>query len=297
MVTPEQRTDVSDALMAYWTSRDEARLNQVERGVLDTGERSGVTSGGHLDRIAQLLGRVCIRAGAPKNEVFYKTPKGDPNKRKNMADGYTLPGYYRPTKQWDLVVTHKGEPIVIVELKSQNGPSYGNNANNRAEEALGNALDLAQARARNLIPGEPWVGYVYVIEDDERSSRGDRGQADRGFHPKDLIFENWSYLDRVRLLCRRLVAEGHYDAAWAVATSRPSCPADGVIEEKKRREKCPQIDADVPDELHNHQFGWFELDIAESGYVHFVTELEAKISQHYPNRNSGGRDSDPLALF
>jgi Restriction endonuclease XhoI len=54
----------------------------------------------------------------------------------------TLPGYFRPTKLWDLLVTHNGELIVAIELKSQVGPSFGNNFNNRTEEAIGTAHDL-----------------------------------------------------------------------------------------------------------------------------------------------------------
>jgi len=34
----------------------------------------------------------------------------------------TLPGYFRPTKLWDLLVIYKGELIAAIELKSQIGP-------------------------------------------------------------------------------------------------------------------------------------------------------------------------------
>ena len=77
--------------------------------------------------------------------MYYKAPADDPFKRGAVAKGFTLPGYYRPTKQWDVVVWGTdGAPLVCIELKSQNGPSYSNNANNRAEEAIGNAYDLTQ---------------------------------------------------------------------------------------------------------------------------------------------------------
>ena len=42
----------------------------------------------------------------------------------------TLPGYFRPTKLWDLLVTYKGQLIAAIELKSHVGPSFGNNFNN-----------------------------------------------------------------------------------------------------------------------------------------------------------------------
>ena len=50
----------------------------------------------------------------------------------------TLPGFFRPTKLWDLLVINQGKLIAAIEFKSQVGPSFGNNANNRCEEALGN---------------------------------------------------------------------------------------------------------------------------------------------------------------
>jgi hypothetical protein len=34
----------------------------------------------------------------------------------------TLPGYFRLTKLWDLLVIYKGELIAAIELKSQVGP-------------------------------------------------------------------------------------------------------------------------------------------------------------------------------
>ena len=54
----------------------------------------------------------------------------------------TLPGFFRPTKLWDLLIINQGGLVAALELKSQVGPSFGNNFNNRTEEALGTAVDL-----------------------------------------------------------------------------------------------------------------------------------------------------------
>ena len=35
-----------------------------------------------------------------------------------------LPGYFRPTKKWDLLVINKNHLISVVEMKSQVGPSF-----------------------------------------------------------------------------------------------------------------------------------------------------------------------------
>jgi len=40
------------------------------------------------------------------------------------------------------VVIHEGHLIAAMKFKSQTGPSFGNNFNNRTEEAIGSATDL-----------------------------------------------------------------------------------------------------------------------------------------------------------
>lgn len=280
-MTPDQRDDVEAALLAYWTARDEAALAQQLRGVSDQGARAGVTAGTHLDRVAQLLARVCLKAGVPPKQVFFKAPKDDEHYRSRMKDGCTLPGYYRPTKDWDLVIySPAGAPIVAVELKSQNGPSYGNNANNRAEESIGNAVDLRRAVDAKLLPFMPWTGYIYVIEDDRRSAAVG-GARKIGPFTRDGVFSQWSYQGRVRELSRRLVADGLYDGAWPVATSRPTCPDQGRSSEDL---KCPQLKAGISP--CNHTFDWFELDATTLGYQEFVRGMTAAISLHYPDTAS-----------
>ena len=47
-----------------------------------------------------------------------------------------LPGYFRATKKWDLIVESQGRLLLAMEFKSQAGKSIGNNVNNRSEEAV-----------------------------------------------------------------------------------------------------------------------------------------------------------------
>jgi hypothetical protein len=53
-----------------------------------------------------------------------------------------LPGFFRPTKEWDLLVVREQTLLAAIEAKSQVGSSFGNNFNNRTKEAIGSALDL-----------------------------------------------------------------------------------------------------------------------------------------------------------
>lgn len=59
-----------------------------------------------------------------------------------IAKRVELPGWFRAEKKWDLVIVHGGQLLAALEFKSQIGPSFGNNFNNRTEEALGSATDV-----------------------------------------------------------------------------------------------------------------------------------------------------------
>jgi hypothetical protein len=115
---------------------------------------------------------------------------------------------------WDVVVVHEGELVAAVEFKSILG-SFGNNLNNRAEEALGNATDLLHAAESGLLGLQPpWLGYVFLMQD-ELASR----QAVRVKEPHFAVereFRGASYQRRAMLLCRRLLMKRLYDAAWFV---------------------------------------------------------------------------------
>ncbi|GAA2627206.1 hypothetical protein Adu01nite_58980 [Paractinoplanes durhamensis] len=104
------------------------------------------------------------------------------------------------------------------------------------------------------------------------------GKHDRGMLAKDEIFDNWSYIDRVRLPCQRLIEDRLYQATWAVATSRPNCPAS-----KKEPNRCAKIRMGLtgPKFEHTHNFGWRELDPTSSGYAGFVAQLSAHIAKYY----------------
>ena len=72
----------------------------------------------------------------------------------------TLPGYFRPTKLWDMIVMRKERLVATVELKSHVGPSFGNNFNNRTEEAIGTAHDFWTAYREGAFgkTPKPFVG-------------------------------------------------------------------------------------------------------------------------------------------
>jgi len=191
---------VREAVKFYWQTRFKQLQRQREAGGSDQGSRSAVTGGAQMDGFIELLTRLVIEAGIERVHIFYK-------------DSLELPGYFRPNKKWDFIVVVKGQLVAALETKSQVGPSFGNNFNNRTEEAMGSALDLWTAFRENAFGSTvwPWIGYAFLLEDCIPSTRpvGVKEPHFKVFSE----FENSSYAKRYELFCRRLVLERHYDAA------------------------------------------------------------------------------------
>lgn len=153
--------DFEKAVLSCWSLREEAARQAKERGNTDPGLRAGVTGGGHLDPLANLVtnlvNSVLVDAGIPASDIHSDRGKLE------------LPGYFRAEKKWDVVAVHKGELVAAIEFKSILG-SFGNNLNNRTEEALGNATDILQAAESGLLGLQPpWLGYVFLMQDEPAS--------------------------------------------------------------------------------------------------------------------------------
>ena len=197
-----------EAVKAFWGNREAARQKQIESGRADQGERAGVTAGKNMDGFLALVLDIIKANGLAHAEI---------HRKKAML---TLPGYFRPTKLWDLLVIHKGELIAAIELKSQVGPSFGNNFNNRTEEAIGTAHDLWTAFREEAFGKQPrpFVGWLMMVED-APSSRSPVGDSSPHF-PVLEEFKGASYLQRYDLLCQRLVQEQLYTTAAVIAAER-----------------------------------------------------------------------------
>lgn len=197
-----------DAVMAFWGNRAKARQKQIEAGVTDAGERASVTGGKNMDGFLALLIDLVHRNGLVHATIHQKRAL------------LTLPGYFRPTKLWDVLVMNKSRLIAAVELKSQVGPSFGNNFNNRTEEAIGTAHDLAIAYREGAfgIQPPPFVGWLMMVEDAAASRRP---VTDRSPHFATFPeFKGASYLRRYDILCQRLVQEKLYTSAAILASPR-----------------------------------------------------------------------------
>jgi hypothetical protein len=215
-VTPTAR-DLELAVCAYWQTKDQQREAALALASTAEGTAKAVRGGGHFNPIVNLLARFFTDAGYPVESIHAKR-------------GQTvLPGFYRPSKDWDLVIIHREVLVAAIELKSLGGPSFGNNYNNRVEEALGNAVDLSRANLASLCGREqPWMGYFFMMEDQVGSERP-ISRPKEGAFPAEEIWRGASYQDRFAITGRRFLDEGLYDAVCYLVSSpddpRPVQPA------------------------------------------------------------------------
>jgi hypothetical protein len=208
LVLANYEKQARDAVMAFWGNREKARQKQIESGNADQGERAGVTAGKNMDGFVALLIDLVQGNGLGQAEI---------HQRKSVV---TLPGYFRPTKQWDLLVINEGRLVAALELKSQVGPSFANNFNNRTEEAIGTAHDLWTAYREGAFGKQPrpFVGWLMMVEDTVKSRSVVRNES-----PHFDVFKEFrgaSYLGRYDLLCQRLMQEQLYTSAALIASPR-----------------------------------------------------------------------------
>jgi hypothetical protein len=189
------------AVRHFWLTRRRQEKKQGKRiGKRDQGSRSAVTGGAQMDGYVSLVSDLLVESGISNATIYRK---------RNIE----LPGFFRPTKEWDLLVVVDGQLLASIEFKSQVGPSFGNNYNNRTEEALGSATDLLTAYREGAFKdsSRPWLGYFMLLEETPRSL-----SPVKVAEPHFPVFEEFreaSYAKRYELFCLKLVRERLYDAA------------------------------------------------------------------------------------
>jgi len=190
---------LADAVRHFWRVRGSQQENQGgTTGQKDAGSRAAVTGGKHGDGFIGVIADVCRDAGLSDAEIF-------------IAEK-TLPCYFRPTKDWDLIVRAGRDLVAVVEVKAHIG-SFVNNFNNRVEEALGSATDFwaAYREATYKPSARPWLGYLMMLEHHPNSVRLSTPRTLKHF-PVREEFKSVSYARRYEIFCERLVRERLYDA-------------------------------------------------------------------------------------
>ncbi len=205
------------AVAHYW--RTLARQGARQRsGSADRGGRSAVTGGKQMDKFCTLVKGLLIKCGLDDAHI-------------HLNRALELPGFFRPTKKWDMIVVHDKVLLAALEFKSQRGPSFGNNFNNRSEEAIGTGQDLATAFREGAFGANsprPWTGWLMLLEDCDQSRNAVTVEE-----PHFAVFPEFrgaSYMSRYEILLRKLVREKLYDAAAFLTATEKGGPK-GKFEE------------------------------------------------------------------
>jgi hypothetical protein len=199
-LNPEIEKRLQSAIKHFWSTREtQAQKQGGVSGSKDAGARSAVTGGAQMNGFVNLVRDLLCESGLPKAHVY--------------CEKYVeIPGWYRPEKKWDLLIVSDGKLLAGIEFKSQVG-SFGNNYNNRTEEAIGSAADIWAAYREGAFKpsARPWLGYLMLLEEAPGSISPVRARE-----PHFKVFPEFkeaSYAKRYEILLTKLVRERLYDSA------------------------------------------------------------------------------------
>jgi hypothetical protein len=199
-LNPTLEKALRKAIKHFWATRNAQSLKQGSKtGARDAGARTAVTGGRQMDGFISLVRDYLCENGLPKAHV-------------HCEKRIEIPGWYRPEKRWDLLIVENGQFLAGIEFKSQVG-SFGNNYNNRTEEAIGSACDLWAAYREGAFKpsARPWLGYLMLLQQAPKSMRPVKAQE-----PHFKVFPEFksaSYAKRYEILLTKLVRERLYDSA------------------------------------------------------------------------------------
>jgi hypothetical protein len=98
---------------------------------------------------------------------------GLPEARVHTRHGLELPGFFMPTRPWDIVVMHEGRLVAALAIRARTAQSLENGFVALGEEALctGKEMD-ALCRKQAFGPGlRPWFGWLVLLEDGSALAR------------------------------------------------------------------------------------------------------------------------------
>lgn len=191
---------LAEAIKAFWKSQEGALHAKRASARPDTGKRGAVTSGKHLHPIADLIGEIIQENGLEAASLHRRGRQ------------VTIPGFFRATKDWDLLIIHKNVLVAAIELKSM-GSSFGNNLNNRAEEIIGQSVDFLKAHERRIYRDcpRPFLGYCVLVADDPEIHEPVAAASPHFSVMPEFV--NVGYAQRFNLLCKKMVQEELYSEA------------------------------------------------------------------------------------
>jgi hypothetical protein len=153
IVLPPFQDRLSKAVAHYWRTL-EAQTHKQKAGT-DRGRRSAVTGGKQMDGFCELVDWVLRENGLGEASIYLRSDR-------------EIPGFLRPTKEWDMLVVHEGRTLAAVEFTSYRVPPVASDTKAHIEETIGMADDVWTAfgeGAYNPPRKRPWLGWVMLFED------------------------------------------------------------------------------------------------------------------------------------
>ena len=197
-----------EAIRRFWRNRDGSRRKQAESGKTDQGERAGVAAGKNMDGFIALVADYCPGKRPHRSQRTFRAPRRDTAR-------------LFPANETLGCSCDQSPPLGRrTGIQKPGCPSFGNNFNNRTEEAIGTAHDLWTAFREGAFGEQPrpFAGWLILVEDTEGSR-----MPVRDVSPHYAVFQEFegaSYADRYNILCRKLVQEQLYTVASVLLSPR-----------------------------------------------------------------------------
>lgn len=87
---------IRQAVAYYWNARQKQSEKQAKQGRADQGARGAVTGGYQMIGFSELITGLLVDVGVAAEHIFFR-------------QSLELPGFFRPTKEWDLLVVRDGQ--------------------------------------------------------------------------------------------------------------------------------------------------------------------------------------------
>lgn len=193
--------EIEPLLANWWREKNLAVVKLAAAGKSDTGAQA--RNAKHMQSMAAFVRQMFIDAGLAPHEVTIDS---------------VIPGYYRRSKNWDVVAMHKGQLVGVVEMKSQER-SPGNNANNRIEEAVGSAADAHAVQELTGAFGDlgVWAAWCMTFNRDCETGLPIKLKGVPKF-PIEAAFTPMTYAGQYATAIQRFISQNVYQAGWMLTT-------------------------------------------------------------------------------
>ena len=204
LVLPPFEDRLSKAVAHYWRTLD-AQKGKQKAGT-DHGNRSAVTGGKQMDGFCSLVEWLLLQNGLGEASIYVRSRR-------------EIPGYFRPTKDWDMIVVHEGHLVAAVEFTSVRVAPHDKDVNVRMEETIilaANAWRAFREGICGMASPRPWLGWVMLFEDRTFQLRS---ALPSRTHP-DTVRELWveSCGRRHEHVLRKFAQERLFDSAALIAS-------------------------------------------------------------------------------